>query len=294
MKDHSKIIHAIHNSGYLVEQKVVNFFEEHGFYGGGNYSFKDQDELKSREVDFIATRYKDYKKRRTGFYFYTYGEVKKRKDPLIFFEREPHYNDVLEIYVPTIATNEFFSYIDLRRTIKTELDFSKSHHQMQHGLISTQFCVVDEKNKASHQNLYDSLFVPLLKCLDSEYKAITKATEIFNPFDPSFYLHVLHPVIVISGPLYSYNVHTDVLEEKPYIIYRRQHSSSTVTRSLLIDVVQADYLNTYLSEKLVKTYENIESNLELKLEQLIDLSYMNRSLQDKKIKESLVRHGYGV
>jgi len=64
-----KIKEAISKSGYLDEQKVIVEFGKQGFFAGGNYAFEDQDEHKSREIDFIATRYTDFTFGKTGLYF---------------------------------------------------------------------------------------------------------------------------------------------------------------------------------------------------------------------------------
>ena len=159
-----KIKEVISKSGYLDEQKVMVEFEKQGFFVGANYAFEDQDEHKSRETDFIATRYTDFTSGKTGFYFFAYGEVKKKTNPLIFFERKPQKQELREVYIPIVATQEFFSNIDPFLNIKKILKFSEIHHQTKHDFISTQFCEID-KDKAGHKNLYESLFLPLLKCI---------------------------------------------------------------------------------------------------------------------------------
>lgn len=154
-----KIKEIILRSGYVEEQKVVGEFQWHGFFAAGNYAFEDQDEHKSREIDFIATRHTDFAFGKTGFYFSAYGEVKKRTNPLIFFEGKPLKQEHPEVFIPIVATQEFFSNIDLSLNIKKILKFSEIYHQAKHDFISTQFCEI-YKNKAQHGNLYEALFVP--------------------------------------------------------------------------------------------------------------------------------------
>jgi len=153
--DKDKIKEAIEKSGYIEEQKVINEFEKAGFFAGANYAFEDQDEHRSREVDFIATKYTDFTLGKTAFYFFAYGEVKKKSEPLVFFERKPQGQESLEHYIPVVATQQFFTNIDVRLDIQKILNFKEIHHQTQYGLISTQFCVVDQaKVKAEHKDLY--------------------------------------------------------------------------------------------------------------------------------------------
>lgn len=288
-----KIKEIISKSGYLDEQRVIVEFDKQGFFAGANYAFKDQDEPKSREIDFIATRYTDFTHRKTGFYFSAYGEVKKRTNPLIFFERKPQKRESPEVFIPILATQEFFPNIDLCLHIKKILKFSQIHHQAKHHLISTQFCEIN-KNKAGHSNLYETLFVPLLKCVDSEISNIRKTIPHFIPNNPTYFLYVFQPIIVISGPLYAYDVNNDSLTKKDYILYRRHYDSKTVRRTLLIDIVAKDYLPVYISEKLTKTYQVIENSLKEQMSQIIGYCAKDRLIQDQKVNEMLRKQGYRV
>ncbi len=286
-----KIKQIIAQSGYLEEQEVVVEFEKQGFFAGANFAFQDQEEDKSREVDFIATKYTDFTFGKTGFYFFTYGEVKKRTNPLIFFERKAHTGEAREVFIPIVATQEFFSNIDISLHIKKVLKFSEIHHQLKHDFISSQFCEID-KNKAGHKNLYEMLFVPLLKCVDSEISDIRKSPPDFSPDDPMYFLSVFQPIIVISGPLYAYNVYTDSLTKKNYILYSRSYASKSIHRTLLIDIVAKDYLPCYISEKLIKTYQAIEGALREKMSQIIEYCVKDRLIQAQKVNEMLRKHGY--
>lgn len=276
-----KIKEAISKSGYLDEQKVIVESGKQGFFAGGNYAFEDQDEHKSREIDFIATRYTDFTFGKTGLYFFVYGEVKKRTKLLVFFERKPLNRELHQVSVPIVATQEFFPNIDPFLDIKKILKFSEIHHQAKHDFISTQFCEID-KNKAQHGNVYQSIFMPLLKCVDSEILSIRKTTIYFSPNDPKYFLSVFQPVIVISGPLYAYDIYDDSLTEKNYILYRRHYASKTIRRTLLIDIVAKDYLQRYISEKLITTYQALETSLKQQMGQIIEHCLKDRRIQDRK------------
>jgi len=290
--DKDKIKKAIEKSGYLEEQKAINEFEKVGFFTGANYAFEDQDEHRSREVDFIATKYTEFTFGKTGFYFFAYGEVKKKSDPLIFFERKPQMQESLELYIPVVATQQSFTNIDIGLDIQKIFNFKKIHHQTQHELISTQFCVVDQaKVKAEHMDLHESLFVPLLKCVDSEMQSIGKYTEFFDPLHPTYFLNIFQPIIVISGPLCSYDVYNGEIIEKGYIIYKRHYSSSSVKRTLLIDIVSMKYLQQYLSDKLTKTYQAFEDTMRKNIDLVLDYCSKDREAQDLKVKEILTKQG---
>lgn len=286
-----KIREAISKSGYLDEQKVIAEFDEHGFFAGANFTFEDQDEHKSREIDFIATRYTEFGK--TAFCFFAYGEVKKRRNPLVFFERKRQKREFLEVFIPLVATQEFFLNIDLQLHIKKILKVSEIHHQAKQDFISTQFCEIDNR-KAAHKNFYETLFVPLLKCVDSQILSLQKNTPYFSPRDPRYLLNVLQPILVISGPLYAYDVRNDSLTKKNYILYMRHYDSKTVNRTLLIDIVAKDYLPRYISEKLIKTYQAIETSLKEQMTQIIEYCFKDRVIHDKKINEMMKKQGYEV
>jgi len=288
-----KIKEIISRSGYVEEQKVVEEFQWQGFFAGGNYAFEDPDEHKSREIDFIAIRSTDFTFGKTGFHLFAYGEVKKRTNPLIFFERKKLKQEHAEVFIPVVVTQQFFSNIDLSLSIKKILKFSEIHHQAKYDFISTQFCEI-YKNKAQHGNLYEGLFVPLLKCIDSEIVSIQKSTSFFDPKDPRYFLSLFQPIIVISGPLYAYDVYNDSLIKKNYILYRRHYDSKTIKRTLLIDIVTKDYLSGYISENLTKTYLAIENSLREQVNQIIEYCIKDRLIGDQKLKAMLRKQGYRI
>jgi hypothetical protein len=288
--DKDKIKKAIEKSGYLEEQKVINKFEEVGFFSGANFAFEDQDEHKSREVDFIATKFTDFSPGKTGFYFFVYGEVKKKSDPIVFFERKPQQQEPLELYIPVVATQQDFTNIDKPTGIRKILNLKKNHHQLQHGLISTQFCVVDyKKGKAGHKDLYESLFVPLLKCIDSEMQNMSKYVKPFDLQNPTYLLSIFQPLLVISGPLFSYDVYNDEINEKDYIVYRRHYSSNSVKRTLLIDVVSMKYLQQYLSDKLTKTYQELEDATKENIDLLLNYCSKDKEAWNLKVNRALTK-----
>lgn len=286
-----RIKEIISKSGYLEEQKVMVEFRKQGFFAGSNYSFEDQDEHKSREVDFIVSKYTDFTIGKTGFYFSAYGEVKKRRNPLVFLGGKALKQEHPEVFIPIVATQEFFSYTNPPLDIKKILKFCEIHHQAKHDFTSTQFCEI-HKDKAQHGGLYEALFVPLLKCIDSEMSSMRKRIPFFDPNHQTYFLNLFQPVIVISGPLYTYNVYDDSLRKTNYILYRRHYDSKTIKRTLLIDIVAKDYLRSYISEKLMKTYQAIENSLREQMSQIIGYCIRDRFIQGKKVKEILRKQGY--
>lgn len=282
---------AISKSGYLEEQKVTLEFEKQGFYCGANYAFEDQDEQKSREIDFIANKYIDFEFGKTGFYFLIYGEVKKRTNPLIFFERKPHKREYRDIFIHTVASQDFFPNIDVSLDVKKILNFQEIHHQAKYEYISTQFCEI-YKGKAVHRDFYEKIFIPLLKCVDSEIINIRKSIPLFDLNNQRYFLNVFQPVIIISGPLYAYDINTDRVVKKKYILYRRHYTSKTIKRTLLFDIISKDYLSDYISGKLIETYKAIENSFKNNITQIIDSCIRDQSIQNQKIAEMWRKQGY--
>jgi len=122
--------------------------------------------------------------------------------------------------------------------------------------------------------------------------SIGKTTMFFDPLHPTYFLSIFQPIIVISGPLYSYDVYNDKIIEKDYIIYKRHYSSSAVKRTLLIDIVSMKYLQQYLSDKLTKTYQAFENTMEKNIDLVFDYCFKDRKAQDLKVKEMLTKQGY--
>ncbi|EKE26750.1 MAG: hypothetical protein ACD_4C00163G0002 [uncultured bacterium (gcode 4)] len=226
-------------------------------------------------MDIIASKYTEFFDENAFFAQLSYAEVKKRTNPIIFFERKCNQYESRDSLIPISATKTFFSNIDSKISLKYIINFETNHHQVNHDYISTQFCEVyrnGKKIKAGHNSSYESLILPLLKCVDAEIVNINKTISLFDQNTKRFVFYLFQPIIIISGPLYSYNLHDNSLTEKDYILYRRHHRSSTVKRSLLIDVVRKDSLSKYISEKLSFTYNSIEKSFKGNLKTIIQNS----------------------
>lgn len=280
----SDIKGIIQKSGYLEEQKVITEFDIREFSTTGNYSFEDQDDQKSREIDFFAIKTKlisddklDYE---IKLNFYICGEVKKKTNPLIFFERDIskyeniRMNITLKGYLHGANSIPYF----LTKALKTE----KWHHQLLGNYISTQFCEIDrERKEAKHGDLYEKLFIPILKCVDAQIMTI-EDNKIKYP-RKRYEVHLFQPLIVVSGNLYSYQVNCDELKIAQYILYRRSYSSKTVSRTLLIDVISREYLGKYIDIKVNRTYNSIEKILEDKKEKIFAFCKSDYEWNKKRI-----------
>ena len=287
------IKNAIEKEGYIDEQKSIIEFQKQGFFASGNYAFEDQDSKISREVDIIASKYTEFYDHNAIFVLLSYAEVKKRSNPIVFFERNIIPNESIDSFIPMLATKTFFNNIEPKLSLSKILNVENNHHQAKHNSLSTQFCEVYEviKNnnqkekfiEAGHEKSYEKLILPLLKCVDAEINNMGKYVSTFDLKTKRFVFYLFQPIIIISGPLYSYNLHDDNITEKDYVIYRRHHNSSSVKRSILIDVVKKDSLSKYISDKLAKTYTALENSFKENIDLIIQHSINDENIINKKI-----------
>ena len=207
----SEILIALQDSGYLMEQEVADRFEELGYHVQPNSAFEDLDEGKSRELDVRAVlRHAHNEDAKLSLFVIFHCECKNNKSPFVFVGRKKGLHD--ESYIPE-------EYTFPKKTYKTTLGPSQDgkgtsfrllpawnhlnlnpiHYFTKEDQKAVQFCRMVRKGKnseAQHGGIYDSILLPLIKCLLSEKK---KASELRGEWK---YVHLYFPIVVLNSDLY--------------------------------------------------------------------------------------------
>ena len=249
-----QILNAIKNSGYLFEQEVGSIFEKGGFNIKTNVAFKDEDEDKSREIDVMAFRRQYYnEEKKISVTIRVLCECKNNMHPFIFICRNksisdasyepPNFQFPLDEYKTQVdgKPNSYrisggFNYFRLNRYFP--------FHQMDYKAV--QFCKMVRKGSewsAQHEGIYDSILLPLIKCL-----------EYYKKYDGEYknsggwkHYSIYFPVVVLNAELYTIKSHISStnIETTPCISYLRDIHSKKIKGTYLIDFVNVNELSVY-------------------------------------------------
>lgn len=249
-----KILNAIKNSGYLFEQEVGSIFEKGGFNIKTNVAFNDEDEDKSREIDVMAFRRSYYnEEKKISVAIRVLCECKNNMHPFIFICRNKSTGD--GSYEPPNFQFPFDEY-------KTQVDGKPNSYRITSGFNyfglnrhfpfhqtdykAVQFCKMVRKGSewtAQHEGIYDSILLPLIKCL-----------EYYKKYDGEYknsggwkHYSIYFPLVVLNAELYAIKSHISStnIEETPYISYLRDIHSKKMKGTYLIDFVNVNGLPEY-------------------------------------------------
>jgi len=263
------ILDAINDSGYLFEQEIGSIIENSGFNIQTNSAFKDIEEEKSRELD--VTGYKRFyydEKNKISIGIRILCECKNNKNPFVFITRNKGKIDKnycppnflypsAEYMIPVEGQKN--SYYRKDGFIYYNLDeifpYSKNENK------AVQFCKLVQKNKewnAFHDGIYDSILMPLSKCLDY-YKNKDKAirSETWKNYIIYF------PIVVLNSKIFSIDSHIDKnkVNEIGYISFTREIESKKQNSKYLIDFISKENLEDYLENHINKFAEKFKENI---------------------------------
>lgn len=263
----SNILEALNKSGYLMEQEVATSFENIGFNVRTNVSFQDNEEGKSREIDILATKQlllDESTKKIISLIFIC--ECKNSSNPYVFLLRD---KNKFDNHVPNeyyFSKPEFFKKhkdgiyesVSLYPAFY-HLDLDKSHHYYKNRYKAVQFCQIIREGKdwkAKHENIYDSLILPLVKAF------ISKKHEIVQSFSSPDWtkIFLFFPCIVTNSKINELHINSpDVLNEVTFSTYVRELSSEKIKGKFMIDFINKDCINEYYNTNIVPFSEKVTS-----------------------------------
>jgi hypothetical protein len=250
-----EIIKALVESGYLFEQEVASQIETNGYSIKTNSAFLDLDEGKSREMDVVAFKliFRD-EKLKISVGVRILCECKNSKSPFVFITRnkgtadhlycppnfiypKQYYETVVKEIPKTIRQTNPFLYFD----INSIFPYSKS------DVKAVQFSKLVQKNKewnAFHDGIYDSLLLPLSKCLEFHKK------QDFYPNTEWKNFMIYFPLVVLSSTIFFVESHIDpsIVRKTDHITFTRAIKSKNQNETYLFDFVTLSGLDTYINE----------------------------------------------
>ncbi|HEX2958702.1 MAG TPA: hypothetical protein VHO70_17840 [Chitinispirillaceae bacterium] len=258
----NKLLETIKLSGYFKEQQTILDFENAGYFVNPNYIYEDKEEKQSREIDLLVTRHSPKNDFNSYFSLYVYGEVKSMNTPIIFFERTPKFRIPRDPSLPLFGTLRYFKTQTGSTPLWSLLNLDSIYHQSNIPHESSQFCLLERKNndknwEASHMNFFERTFLPFFQLIKSSID--DRVEQSYKYYDPVSFFNVSYyqPLVIISGPLYSYNINENKLKECDYIVYKRSQIINSINITLYFDIVSSSFLSSYITKYLNYTYDAI-------------------------------------
>lgn len=262
---------ALLRSGYLLENRISNWFDEKNYFVEPNYSFYDLITQKSREIDLFVeapemfTDFDRQLKCKTNFIIETINNDR----PILFF-----------INRKTIDLDNVFSQLNYYSNFpNTESDyfFSVDYKQLHHFniILSTQYCSFVQKKKSKNgENEWmayhpDDLHDNFRKLLYASKAALKNWQQIY------YYWHQLirfQPLLILKDNLFEAEINgTEVnLITKKHISFLFNYTSNENQLSIIIDVITEEYLKEYL-EIILKEDEIIYRDMKIAYDRKITL-----------------------
>lgn len=265
-----QILGALEGSGFLFEQEVATTLESYGFHVETSWPYLDPDTKKSREIDLRAIKnYLQDENNKLQVFVELLVECKDSRSPLVFFERRKNKRELeasspKEYIFPKKTYRQILSENSYREVPAfVHLDLAPTHYYFQDSNKATQFTKIVRKGSnwvANHDGIYDSLFLPMAKVLETRIKSIPKTHRPGEWCTVWLYF----PVVVIRDHLISLsgNSENHELIPKGRISFVRNLDSDSLQGSYLVDFVTSEYLERYL-DKDVGVFAKAVSDLAL-------------------------------
>ena len=141
---------AVMRSGYLLEQRVEDVLKIFNYSVQANPIYPDPDTGKSREYDIDATKAFEVfgkHKRLNGIYLKILCECKHNPQPIIFFNKELEQPYIASLDIKASGIPLQFPDKDIIIMGLSDFDGMERYHHYCSGLIATQWCTFQLKNK---------------------------------------------------------------------------------------------------------------------------------------------------
>jgi hypothetical protein len=243
-----------------MEQEVATALEERGFVVSTNVAFRDLEQDTSREIDVQATKvYLDSESHGVRVLGELVCECKNNSYPIVFIARQKSRLDKKPEPEEYVFPGEFQEEVRRTRPGVAETSYRTpfvrmklrdSHYYYKTETKAVQFCMLKMKKKrlvAEHGAIYNSMFYPAVKAFLSRREEIE--SERASGWARSD-VWLFFPVVVLQGPLYMVDVGAKEPTPKqvPYVSLLREIRTDSVNGCFLVDFVQRNSLDVYLSE----------------------------------------------
>jgi hypothetical protein len=246
---------AIHQSGYLLEQRIEPIIRQSFFYVESNPIYHDPDTGKSREIDIRGMDVREvYKDRHSSIFPVLLCECENNSQPIAFFTHKrlaPDFYDG-DIKISGIPVKFWYKWGFFVSLASYMHEF---HHYFK-GDIATQYCTFQLKKDRSswlafHNEEQHNTFNSLIKSVD--YEIDNHFKEFVLPESANkeaLNIQIYYPLLIIQDDLYSAYLKNNrlVLEKAKHIQFHKQLFSTYTheVETYQIDVITEAYLPHYL------------------------------------------------
>lgn len=286
------MLDALNRSGYLLEQRVEQFFCNNRYHISNNNYFVDDGTNKLREIDLVAEtsdgRLRSMNHDVTGTLTYKLiCECENNPQPAVFFLSKGKYPEggqgLFDVTIPHITLPDNASADEHYRWGESLLNSQNvfQEHHFFNMPFSTQYCSFLPKDQYKPEGKW------IAKHLDEQHETFTnlmKGAAFISEKDaghikqyPTFYygnyqVYLYYPVLILQNQLYTAQATADGvdLQECDHLVYWRNHKIENSEHLFGIDVIRESYLPTYL--KL------IEDEVEKMHVELLKNPYLQQSI----------------
>ena len=131
------------------------------------------------------------------------------------------------------------------------LGLKKFHYFYNENDKAVQFCKIIRKGKnweALHDNIYDGIFYPLIKALNSQLKYVQKISGEWK------FIYLFFPIVVLNSEIYSIQSYNT--DKNPMIVesisFIRDLKSKSISGQFLVDFVNKRNLKTFINDRILK------------------------------------------
>jgi len=248
---------AIERSGYLIEHRVAQAFEQAGFYVSANAPYPDPNTGISRELDISAISAHGLDRKYSEAVFpVVLCECENNPQPFVIFESPdlPHRWDTAMWKVsgsPCVVRANDGRGVPLADALKLD-----AFHHYWSTPTGTQYCTFQQKKAppsdwiAFHSDEQHNTFVGLISALEADID------DHFDTYEPppapkrdTLNLQVYYLLLVLRGDLYLARPGKRgvVLSPRRHLSYLRSIWSRDRREEYQIDVVEESFITSYLS-----------------------------------------------
>lgn len=264
-----EVVAALRQTGFILEQDVRKVLEKRDIHCEVSRAYEDPDEGKSREIDVWG--YKEFfrdESERIIFAIQLVVECKNPKSPYVIVGRSARDRDRVKVPYgakfycdegipvplppsPPSTESKWTRY----RPIWHILDLSSAPGSPSaDSFVGNQLVVMERKKEwiADNDHMFNGIVMPMAKAVS----ALSKRTIARGKFDPATNFSsnkITLPILVTSNDIFEVDTESDTLEavKKPWSNVVRHIKTDKLDLHLRVDVVQAQYLDDFLSERVL-------------------------------------------
>lgn len=264
--DPDQIVQALDQTGFLLEQRVYQLFENNGLEAQINVPFSDPDTGKSREIDVVGSEGNFAKSTERIADPWVWREIiaecKNTTNPFVVVGRRTNdtSNHCKNWYSPGFDPLKL-GWRGVYGTANVLGFQGLKSGPFQDGFKGNQLVRLNRhsgKWKADNQGVFDSIFYPLVKATTAHM-----ADDNEEPDDETPTFSFFFPILVTSGAVYRVEVGTESpsVERVGWVPLVRAFKENKLSGEFLIEVVELAHLESYIRTRVDRTIHEVSAKL---------------------------------